>query len=174
MSLTKLPLDRYKSVMTSLFPPRESLVVTSRLGTGNLRTFFLRCRYLELPGVLQGVDSGGLPLLYHLPAPPLLFLLLPLRCRPGGKMRNVYSIVTFLCTKGGIAWSFSRSSFPRSKGGRSADKFCKLQISKFADLPTNMATFGVGACGLILFQQFADFRCRPIFSRVKTSANPQK
>jgi hypothetical protein len=29
--------------MTSLFPPRESLVVTSRLGTGNSRTFFLRC-----------------------------------------------------------------------------------------------------------------------------------
>ncbi len=30
--------------MTSLFPPRESLVVTSRLGTGNFRTFFLRCK----------------------------------------------------------------------------------------------------------------------------------
>ncbi len=26
--------------MTSLFPPRESLVVTSRLGTGNSRSFF--------------------------------------------------------------------------------------------------------------------------------------
>jgi hypothetical protein len=44
MSLTKLPLGRNNSVMTSLFPPRESLVVTSRLGTGNSRTFFLRCR----------------------------------------------------------------------------------------------------------------------------------
>jgi hypothetical protein len=43
MSLTKLPLSRNNSVMTSLFPPRESLVVTSRLGTGNSRTFFLRC-----------------------------------------------------------------------------------------------------------------------------------
>jgi hypothetical protein len=43
MSLTKLPLGRNNSVMTSLFPPRESLVVTSRLGTGNSRTFFLRC-----------------------------------------------------------------------------------------------------------------------------------
>jgi hypothetical protein len=32
--------------MTSLFPPRESLVVTSRLGTGNSRTFFLRCTVL--------------------------------------------------------------------------------------------------------------------------------
>jgi hypothetical protein len=42
-SLTKLPLGRNNSVMTSLFPPRESLVVTSRLGTGNSRTFFLRC-----------------------------------------------------------------------------------------------------------------------------------
>jgi hypothetical protein len=45
MSLTKLPLGRNNSVMTSLFPPRESLVVTSRLGTGNLRTFFLQCRH---------------------------------------------------------------------------------------------------------------------------------
>ncbi len=40
MSLTKLPLGRNYSVITSLFPPRESLVVTSRLGTGNSRTFF--------------------------------------------------------------------------------------------------------------------------------------
>jgi hypothetical protein len=44
MSLTKLRLGGKNSVMTSLFPPRESLVVTSRLGTGNSRTFFLRCR----------------------------------------------------------------------------------------------------------------------------------
>ncbi len=43
LSVTKLPLGRNNSVMTSLFPPRESLVVTSRLGTGNSRTFFLRC-----------------------------------------------------------------------------------------------------------------------------------
>jgi hypothetical protein len=47
MSLTKFPLGRNNSVMTSLFPPRESLVVTSRLGTGNSRTFFLRCRDVE-------------------------------------------------------------------------------------------------------------------------------
>ncbi len=40
MSITKLPLGRNNSVMTSLFPPRESLVVTSRLGTGNSRTLF--------------------------------------------------------------------------------------------------------------------------------------
>ncbi len=40
MSLTKLPLGRNNSVMTSLFPPRESLVVTSWLGMGNSRTFF--------------------------------------------------------------------------------------------------------------------------------------
>ncbi len=46
MSLTKHALGRNYSVMTSLFPPRESLVVTSRLGTGNSRTFFLRCRSL--------------------------------------------------------------------------------------------------------------------------------
>ncbi len=43
MSLTKLRLGRNNSFMTSLFPPRESLVVTFRLGTGNSRTFFLRC-----------------------------------------------------------------------------------------------------------------------------------
>jgi hypothetical protein len=43
MSLTKLPLGRNNSVMTSLFPPSESLAVTSRLGTGNLGAFFLRC-----------------------------------------------------------------------------------------------------------------------------------
>ncbi len=43
MSLTKLPLGRNNSVMTSIIPPRESLVVTSRLGTGNLRNFFLQC-----------------------------------------------------------------------------------------------------------------------------------
>jgi hypothetical protein len=35
MSLAKLPLGRNNSVMTSLFPARESLVVTSRLGMGN-------------------------------------------------------------------------------------------------------------------------------------------
>ncbi len=36
-------LDRNNSVMTSLFPPRESLEVTSQLGTGKSRTFFSRC-----------------------------------------------------------------------------------------------------------------------------------
>ncbi len=44
MSLTKLPLGRNNSVLTSLFPPRESLVVSSRLGTGNSRTFFYGVR----------------------------------------------------------------------------------------------------------------------------------
>ncbi len=48
MSLTKLPLGRNNSVMTSLFPPRESLVVTSRLGTGTSRSFFLRCSITSL------------------------------------------------------------------------------------------------------------------------------
>jgi hypothetical protein len=51
MSLTKLPLGRNNSVMTSLFPPRESLVVTSRLETGNSRTFFY--------GVDEGKRKGG-------------------------------------------------------------------------------------------------------------------
>jgi hypothetical protein len=51
MSLTKLPLGRINSVMMSLFPPRESLVhvVTSRLGTGNSRTLFLRCSIVFKP-----------------------------------------------------------------------------------------------------------------------------
>ncbi len=47
MSITKLPLGRNNSVMTSLFPPRESLVVTSRLGMGNSRAFFLQCILLQ-------------------------------------------------------------------------------------------------------------------------------
>ncbi len=43
MLLTKLPLGRNNSVMMSLFPPMESLVVTSWLGMGNSPTFFLWC-----------------------------------------------------------------------------------------------------------------------------------
>jgi hypothetical protein len=50
MSLTKLPLGRNNSIMTSLFPPTESLEVTSRLGTGNSRSFFY--------GVLSWVDES--------------------------------------------------------------------------------------------------------------------
>ncbi len=40
MSPTKLPLDRNNSVMTSLFPPRESLVVASWLGRETREPFF--------------------------------------------------------------------------------------------------------------------------------------
>ncbi len=40
VTITRLPLGRNNSVETSLFPLRES---TSRLGTRNSRTFFLRC-----------------------------------------------------------------------------------------------------------------------------------
>jgi hypothetical protein len=44
MSLTKLPLGRNNSVMTSLFPPRESLVVTSPgWGRETPEPFYLRC-----------------------------------------------------------------------------------------------------------------------------------
>ncbi len=53
MSLTKLSLGRNNSVMTSLFPPRECLVVTYRLGTGNSRTFFLRCTHQSLMRMLS-------------------------------------------------------------------------------------------------------------------------
>jgi hypothetical protein len=45
--------------MTSLFPPRESFVVTSRLGTGNSRTFFY--------GVRQISEAVSPP-----PSPPIL------------------------------------------------------------------------------------------------------
>jgi hypothetical protein len=55
MSLTKLPLGRNNSVMTSLFPPRESLVVTSRLGTGNSRTFFYGVH--ERHGQINHIDT---------------------------------------------------------------------------------------------------------------------
>jgi hypothetical protein len=57
MSLTKIPLSRNNSVMTSLFPPRESLVVTSRLGTGNSRTFFYGARYNLLRCQRDYLDS---------------------------------------------------------------------------------------------------------------------
>ncbi len=62
MSLTKLPLGRNNSVMTLLFPPREILVVTSRLGTGNSRTFFLRCTNVMLWTFIQllKLDIGNL------------------------------------------------------------------------------------------------------------------
>ncbi len=60
MSLTKLPLGRNNSVMSSLFPPRESLVVTSRLGTGNSRTCFLRCTAATLT---KGDTQTAIPIL---------------------------------------------------------------------------------------------------------------
>ncbi len=57
MSLTKHPLGRNNSLMTSLFPPRESLVVTSRLGTGNSRSIFLRCTmFIRFSPVCRGKD----------------------------------------------------------------------------------------------------------------------
>ncbi len=43
MSLTKLPLGRNNSVMTSLFPPRESLESSLPAGDGKLANLFLRC-----------------------------------------------------------------------------------------------------------------------------------
>jgi hypothetical protein len=42
----------------SLFLPRESLVVTSRLGTGNSRTFFLRCTGQKSAKFAKGRKSG--------------------------------------------------------------------------------------------------------------------
>ncbi len=49
MSLTKLPLGRNNSVMTSLFPSMESLIVTSRLGRETRELFFYGVRTGQLP-----------------------------------------------------------------------------------------------------------------------------
>ncbi len=65
MSLTKLPLGRNNSVMTSLFPPRESLVVTSPLGTGNSRTFFLRCERLDLAWLKNRISAASEGKTFH-------------------------------------------------------------------------------------------------------------
>jgi hypothetical protein len=43
MSLTKLSLDVNNLYMTSLFPPRESLVSDIPAGDGNIERYFLRC-----------------------------------------------------------------------------------------------------------------------------------
>jgi hypothetical protein len=43
MSLTKLSLDGNNLYMTSLFPPRESLVSDIPAGDGNIEKLFLRC-----------------------------------------------------------------------------------------------------------------------------------
>ncbi len=70
MSLTKLPLGRNYSVLTSLFPQRESLVVTSRLGTGKSRTLFyglysnhlyvLQSSMLQRPSGSVLLDDSGI------------------------------------------------------------------------------------------------------------------
>ncbi len=57
MSLTELPLGRNNSVMTSLFPPRESLVVTSRLGPGNSRNFFYGVLYSIIVSIMCSAGS---------------------------------------------------------------------------------------------------------------------
>jgi hypothetical protein len=44
MSLTKLSLGGNNLYMTSLFPPRESLVSDIPAGDGNIEKLFLRCR----------------------------------------------------------------------------------------------------------------------------------
>ncbi len=66
MSLTKLPLGRNNSVMTSLFPPRESLVVTSAAGDGKLTNLFLRCMNPDMYKwtLLEGVYWSHLFSLY--------------------------------------------------------------------------------------------------------------
>jgi hypothetical protein len=44
MWLTKLSLGGSKSYVTSLFPPRESLVSDIPAGNGNIEKLYLRCR----------------------------------------------------------------------------------------------------------------------------------
>jgi hypothetical protein len=66
MSLTKLSLGGNNIYMTSLFPPRESLVPVSdiRAGDGNIKKLFYgvygRCRVLYIPfsgGYLMPLQS---------------------------------------------------------------------------------------------------------------------
>jgi hypothetical protein len=106
MSLTKLLLGRNNSVMTSLFPPRESLVVTSRLGTGNSPTFFFTvymkhenkkrlcflCRRYCLPPPISTPRLPPLFIMYngYLPSPSLLDFLLSVR-------RQVEALFTLDC-----------------------------------------------------------------------------
>ncbi len=46
MSLTKLSLGGNNLYMTSLFPPRESLVSDIPAGDGNIEKLFLRCKLI--------------------------------------------------------------------------------------------------------------------------------
>jgi hypothetical protein len=55
MSLTKLSLGVNNLYMTSLFPPRESLVSGFPAGDGNIEKPFLRC--VPVSGI-QGQDIG--------------------------------------------------------------------------------------------------------------------
>jgi hypothetical protein len=106
MSLTKLPLGRNNSVMTSLFPPRESLVVTSRLGTGNLRTFFYGVvsslgnweNATHMPAGYSDILHDVLPLneIFYALSPSYLFILSPLYNRAGNRTRGCYHTTTTL------------------------------------------------------------------------------
>ena len=48
MSLTRLSLGRNNLYMTSLFPPRESLVSDIPAGDGNIQKVFLRCKIMHI------------------------------------------------------------------------------------------------------------------------------
>jgi hypothetical protein len=62
MSLTKLPLGRNNSVMTSLFPPRESLVVTSRLRRETREPFFYGVESEGVSGFFPHENTYKVPL----------------------------------------------------------------------------------------------------------------
>ncbi len=60
MSLTKLPLGRNNSVMTSLYPPRESLAVTSRLGRETPEPFFYGVLVSQVMPTNEWVRRGSM------------------------------------------------------------------------------------------------------------------
>ncbi len=66
MSLTKLSLGGNNLFMTSLFPPRESLVSDIPARDGNIEKLFLRCRLDRLPKPGKNQYSAYLSFNYKL------------------------------------------------------------------------------------------------------------
>ncbi len=58
MSLTKLSLGGNNLYMTSLFPPRKSLVIDIPAGDGNIKKLFLQCSLCFPYCALIGVEYG--------------------------------------------------------------------------------------------------------------------
>ncbi len=77
--------------MTSFLPPRESLVVTSRLGTGNSRTFFLRCRGREIAAASRKIFSC-IPDQLDQPKQKIFSCTGPIKPAKGKETRSMYSV----------------------------------------------------------------------------------